>query len=379
MLLVKTEFKYKDSSKDFKLSASFKTSSKGVTAIYGPSGSGKTTLFRIISGLIKGSEELITLNNEIICNSKDNKWTPPHERGIGYVFQDVRLFPHLNVKNNLTFVSKLKKKSNLETISINTIVESLNIEKLLYKKVHHLSGGEKKLVAIGRALMMKPKILLLDEPLGGLDVERKRNIIPYLDELCTNLNIPILYISHNINEIKKLANWIITMKDGKVNSFGSIEEVTGRIDLSHITEGKKTKTILKTKIINHEQENNLTILEIGNQKLSIPLINKEINSLVKIEIRPQDVGVALSKPKDVSFLNILLGTVSVIISNENNTYIDIQINVGSEEKPKFIWSKITKFAERNLKIKKGNSVYILLKTMSIKINNTSIKKIINSH
>ena len=227
--------------------------------------------------------------------------------------------------------------------------------------------------------MMKPKILLLDEPLGGLDVERKRNIIPYLDELCTNLNIPILYISHNINEIKKLANWIITMKDGKVNSFGSIEEVTGRIDLSHITEGKKTKTILKTKIINHEQENNLTILEIGNQKLSIPLINKEINSLVKIEIRPQDVGVALSKPKDVSFLNILLGTVSVIISNENNTYIDIQINVGSEEKPKFIWSKITKFAERNLKIKKGNSVYILLKTMSIKINNTSIKKIINSH
>ena len=379
MLEVRTKFKYKDSSKDFKLKASFKTSSKGVTAIYGPSGSGKTTLFKIISGLIKGSEELITLNNEVICNSEDNKWTPPHKRRFGYVFQDARLFPHLNVINNLTFASKLNQTSNLETTSLNTIIESLNIEKLLYKKIHHLSGGEKKLVAIGRALMMNPKILLLDEPLGELDTERKRNIIPYFDELCSNLNIPILYISHNINEIKKLANWIITMENGKVNAIGSIEEVTGRIDLSHITEGKKTETILKTKIISHDQKNNLTILEIGNQKLSIPLINKEINSLVKIEIRPQDVGVALSKPKDVSFLNILLGTVTIIISNENNTYIDIQINVGTEEEPKFIWSKITKFAGKNLKIKKGNSIFILLKTMSIKINNTSIKKIVNSH
>ena len=379
MLEVRTKFKYKDSSKDFKLKASFKTSSKGVTAIYGPSGSGKTTLFKIISGLIKGSDELITLNNEVICNSEDNKWTPPHKRRFGYVFQDARLFPHLNVINNLTFASKLNQTSNLETTSLNTIIESLNIEKLLYKKIHHLSGGEKKLVAIGRALMMNPKILLLDEPLGELDTERKRNIIPYFDELCSNLNIPILYISHNINEIKKLANWIITMENGKVNAIGSIEEVTGRIDLSHITEGKKTETILKTKIISHDQKNNLTILEIGNQKLSIPLINKEINSLVKIEIRPQDVGVALSKPKDVSFLNMLLGTVTIIISNENNTYIDIQINVGTEEEPKFIWSKITKFAGKNLKIKKGNSIFILLKTMSIKINNTSIKKIVNSH
>ena len=128
MLEVRTKFRYKDSSKDFKLKASFKTSSKGVTAIYGPSGSGKTTLFKIISGLIKGSEELITLNNEVICNSEDNKWTPPHKRRFGYVFQDARLFPHLNVINNLTFASKLNQTSNLETTSLNTIIESLNID-----------------------------------------------------------------------------------------------------------------------------------------------------------------------------------------------------------------------------------------------------------
>lgn len=379
MLKVNTQFQYKNLSNDFKLNISVTTSSTGITGIYGPSGSGKTTLFKIISGLIRGTKEVITLNNEVICNYKTNKWTPSHKRNFGYVFQDTRLFPHLNVKKNLTFAQKINKNKNYKKISLNKIIDSLGLEELLFKKTHHLSGGQKKLIAIGRALMMDPKVLLLDEPLAGIDHERKKNIISFLNDLSINSNIPILYISHDLNEIKKLANWVITLKSGKVSKFGSIEQVTEEIDLSNIKQGKETKIILTANIINHSESNNLTILKIGEQNLYIPLIEQKINTLVKIEIKPQDVGIAIRKPRDVSFLNILSGKITTIVKNEKNMFVHLKINLGSEQKPKYIWSQITKVAEEKLRVQVGHSIFVLFKTMSIKVNNTNARKIINAY
>ena len=227
--------------------------------------------------------------------------------------------------------------------------------------------------------MMDPKVLLLDEPLAGIDQERKKNIISFLNDLSINSNIPILYISHDLNEIKKLANWVITLKSGKVSKFGSIEQVTEEIDLSNIKQGKETKIILTANIINHSESNNLTILKIGEQNLYIPLIEQKINTLVKIEIKPQDVGIAIRKPRDVSFLNILSGKITTIVKNKQNMFVHLKINLGSEQKPKYIWSQITKVAEEKLRVQVGHSIFVLLKTMSIKVNNTNARKIINAY
>ena len=227
--------------------------------------------------------------------------------------------------------------------------------------------------------MMDPKVLLLDEPLAGIDHERKKNIISFLNDLSINSNIPILYISHDLNEIKKLANWVITLKSGKVSKFGPIEQVIEEIDLSNIKQGKETKIILTANIINHSESNNLTILKIGEQNLYIPLIEQKINTLVKIEIKPQDVGIAIRKPRDVSFLNILSGKITTIVKNEKNMFVHLKINLGSEQKPKYIWSQITKVAEEKLRVQVGHSIFVLFKTMSIKVNNTNARKIINAY
>ena len=379
MLKISAQFKYKGSNNDFKLDSNLTTHSSGVTAIFGPSGSGKSTLFKIIAGLLKASSVNIRLNNETIYDSNQNRWSPPNERRIGYVFQDTRLFPHLNVKDNLKFAIKFNRNTRIRDLSFENIVNILNLEDLLNKNINHLSGGEKQLLSIGRALMANPNILLLDEPLGALDYERKKIIIPYLEKLCLDCKIPILYISHNISEIKSFANWVAIMKKGEISSFGPLEVMADQIDISLINEGKKTKTMLDSTIFRHDKINKLSILNIGKQNLTIPIVNNALGSNIKVQIKPQDVGISLIYPENVSFLNILKGKINLIINNSNNHYTDLKINIGEDKKPIYIWSQITKVAEKKLKVKNGNNVFLLIKTMSLEGNVTRVKKIIDSH
>ena len=378
MLQISAKFKYKGSNNNFKLDSNLKTHSSGVTAIFGPSGSGKSTLFKIIAGLLNSPSVKIKLNNETIYDSRQKKWSPPNERRIGYVFQDTRLFPHLNVKDNLQFAIRFNPNSRIRDLSFENIIDTLNLEDLLNKNINHLSGGEKQLVSIGRALMANPNILLLDEPLGALDYERKKIIIPYLEKLCLDCKIPILYISHNIDEIKSFANWVAIMKNGEISSFGSLEDMGDQIDISLINEGRKTKTVLDSTISRHDKINKLSILNIGKQNLTIPIVSNKTGGNIKVRIKPQDVGIACTYPENVSFLNILKGKINLIINNSNNHYTDLQVNIGEDKEPKYIWSQITKVAEKKLKIKHGDNVFLLIKTMSLEGNFTHTKKIINS-
>ena len=295
MLQISAKFKYKGSNNNFKLDSNLKTHSSGVTAIFGPSGSGKSTLFKIIAGLLNSPSVKIKLNNETIYDSRQKKWSPPNERRIGYVFQDTRLFPHLNVKDNLQFAIRFNPNSRIRDLSFENIIDTLNLEDLLNKNINHLSGGEKQLVSIGRALMANPNILLLDEPLGALDYERKKIIIPYLEKLCLDCKIPILYISHNIDEIKSFANWVAIMKNGEISSFGSLEDMGDQIDISLINEGRKTKTVLDSTISRHDKINKLSILNIGKQNLTIPIVSNKTGGNIKVRIKPQDVGIACNK------------------------------------------------------------------------------------
>lgn len=204
---------------DFRLEASFAIKMAGVTAITGRSGAGKTSLINIIAGLVRPDTGHIILRNRCLFDSAKGIHVPPEKRNFGYVFQDGRLFPHLSVRSNLTYGMK-RSSSHKHYTSFDQVVELLGIEHLLSRRPANLSGGEKQRVAIGRALLTSPTLLLMDEPLASLDSTRKTEILPFIARLANEFPIPILYVSHNIVEIKSLANTLIGLEQGRIHAMG---------------------------------------------------------------------------------------------------------------------------------------------------------------
>ena len=193
---------------------------QGVTAILGVSGAGKSTLINLINGLIKPDQGKISLNNVTLVATKQNIFVPPEQRNIGTVFQDALLFPHLRVLKNLTYGAK---KINQQ--KFNEIIEVLNVNHLLKRYPAMLSGGEKQRVAIGRALLTNPQLLLMDEPLSALDMPRKKELLSYIDILVNELKVPIIYVTHNINEVKRIANYVVILEQGKLLAHGETQNI----------------------------------------------------------------------------------------------------------------------------------------------------------
>lgn len=193
---------------------------QGVTAILGVSGAGKTTLINLINGLIKPDEGNLSLNDVTLVETKHNIFVPPEQRNIGTVFQDALLFPHFKVIKNLIYGAK-----NINQQKIDEIISVLNISHLLNRYPAMLSGGEKQRVAIGRALLINPKLLLMDEPLSALDMPRKKELLSYIDKLVADLNIPIIYVTHNINEVKRIANYVVIIEQGKLQNHGETHSI----------------------------------------------------------------------------------------------------------------------------------------------------------
>ena len=188
---------------------------KGITAFYGPSGSGKTSVISIVSGLIRAKEDRIVIQGKVVSDTNKKIFYPAYKRKIGYVFQDARLFPHLNVLNNLKFGSWFLKKK-LTNNHINSIIDLLDLQALIKRKTYNLSGGEKQRIAIGRALLMQPQVLLMDEPLSSLDPDLKSDLIPYIVKLNKELSIPIIYVTHSLNEVLQLSQNIAIFKNGQI-------------------------------------------------------------------------------------------------------------------------------------------------------------------
>lgn len=328
--------------------------SQGVTALFGLSGSGKSSLINLVSGLINPDEGVIALNDRELFNSAENVCVPINQRNIGYVFQDARLFPHYTVNGNLRYGMKNTSKDEF-----NYIVELLGIGHLLKRYPITLSGGEKQRVAIGRALLTDPEILLMDEPLSALDLPRKRELMNYLERLSKEINIPILYVTHSLDELLRLAERVVLLTNGKVEAYDVLESIWESPLFLPWKQENEQSAVLSLPVFMHNPSYKMTALSIGDQNIWINQVEAQINEKVRICIHSSDVSISLNKVEQSSIRNILYGRVIKILELENR--VDLKLDIGG----KHLWASISKWSFHDLALQVGQLVYAQIKAISV--------------
>ena len=328
--------------------------SQGVTALFGLSGSGKSSLINLVSGLINPDEGVIALNDRELFNSAENVCVPINQRNIGYVFQDARLFPHYTVNGNLRYGMKNTSKDEF-----NYIVELLGIGHLLKRYPITLSGGEKQRVAIGRALLTDPEILLMDEPLSALDLPRKRELMNYLERLSKEINIPILYVTHSLDELLRLAERVVLLTNGKVEAYDVLESIWESPLFLPWKQENEQSAVLSLPVFMHNPSYKMTALSIGDQHIWINQVEAQINDNVRICIHSSDVSISLNKVEQSSIRNTLYGRIVKILELENR--VDLKLDIGG----KHLWASISKWSFHDLALQLGQLVYAQIKAISV--------------
>ena len=328
--------------------------SQGVTALFGLSGSGKSSLINLVSGLINPDEGVISLNDRELFNSAENVCVPINQRNIGYVFQDARLFPHYTVNGNLRYGMKNTSKDEF-----NYIVELLGIGHLLKRYPITLSGGEKQRVAIGRALLTDPEILLMDEPLSALDLPRKRELMNYLERLSKEINIPILYVTHSLDELLCLAERVVLLTNGKVEAYDVLESIWESPLFLPWKQENEQSAVLSLPVFMHNPSYKMTALSIGDQNIWINQVEAQINEKVRICIHSSDVSISLNKVEQSSIRNTLYGRIVKILELENR--VDLKLDIGG----KHLWASISKWSFHDLALQLGQLVYAQIKAISV--------------
>ena len=336
------------------LRADLQLPTQGVTAIFGLSGSGKTSLINLVSGLTHPDQGFIRLNDHTLVDVENGENLPVHQRKIGYVFQDARLFPHYNVKGNLRYGMK-----NVSREDFDYIAQLLGIEPLLKRYPLTLSGGEKQRVAIGRALLTDPDILLMDEPLSALDVPRKRELMQYLESLSKEINVPILYVTHSLDELLLLADRVVLIENGKVKAYDTLENVWNSPLFAPWKGESEQSSVLALPVYLHNPTYKMTALSLGEQQLWINGVHHQANEKVRVCIYSSDVSLTLSKPEQTSIRNILRGQIVQIVPQENR--MDIAVLVEGHK----VWASISKWAFNELRLAQGMDVYVQIKAISV--------------
>lgn len=336
------------------LQADLQIPEQGVTAIFGLSGSGKTSLINLVSGLTAPDEGFIRLNTRTLVDTEMQQNVPVHQRKIGYVFQDARLFPHYTVKGNLRYGA-----NNVSQTDFDYIVELLGIGHLLKRYPLTLSGGEKQRVAIGRALLTDPDILLMDEPLSALDVPRKRELMGYLERLSKEINIPILYVTHSLDELLRLADRVVLMENGKVKVYDSVEKIWNSPIFAPWKGESEQSSVLELPLYLHNPAYAMSALSLGNQALWLNQVQAEAGERVRVCIYSSDVSVTLVKPQQTSIRNILRGQIVQIERQERR--IDIAVLVEGHK----IWASVSRWAQNELRFAVGQEVYLQIKAISV--------------
>lgn len=327
---------------------------QGITAIFGLSGAGKTSLINVISGLTRPQYGRVVLNNRVLFDTDKQIYLPPEHRRIGYVFQDARLFPHYSVKGNLRYGMAVTMEDQFDAI-----VNLLGIQTLLSRFPLMLSGGEKQRVALGRAMLTAPDLLLMDEPLSSLDLPRKRELIPYLERLAQDVNIPILYVSHNMDEILRLAENIVVMDAGKVRASGSIEEIWVGHELRLWLRDQMLSSVLEATVIEHHQNYAMTALALGGQRLLVSQINVDPGHSLRIFINATDISLTLRPATGTTICNIL--PAKVIEYMDVAGQVDVKLAIGDQR----LWARISPWARDELALKQHQWVYAQIKSVSL--------------
>ncbi len=345
----------------FHLQVALEIPLRGVTAIFGPSGCGKTTLLRCLAGLERSPSGRLQFGETIWQDEARGVFFQISQREIGYVFQEPRLFSHLSVRSNLEYGLK-RTPHEKQRLSLGKVVDILGLEDLLERRPHGLSGGEQQRVAIGRALLTSPELLLMDEPLSSLDLKRKREILPFIHRLDTELHIPIIYVSHSLQEVLQLATTLVMLKDGRVTGFGPLSEVFAQLDSRSFMEESHVGAVIDTKVESHDTEFGLTKLAFGGRHLFVPHQEQQIGERLRVQILSRDVSIVTSVPKSFqsSVLNILEATVIDIGTAElEHPFVDIKLDIGWP-----LLATITRKSLVGLTLQIGQKVYAQIKAVS---------------
>ncbi|MEF3111027.1 molybdenum ABC transporter ATP-binding protein ModC [Raoultella sp. WB_B2P2-3] len=326
----------------------------GITAVFGVSGAGKTSLINAISGLTRPQKGRIVLNGRVLNDVEKRICLAPEKRRIGYVFQDARLFPHYKVRGNLQYGMAKNMAGQFDKL-----VALLGIEPLLERLPGGLSGGEKQRVAIGRALLTAPELLLLDEPLASLDIPRKRELLPYLQRLAREINIPMLYVSHSLDEIQHLADKVLVLENGSVKAFGDLEEVWGSSVMHPWLPQDQQSTILNVSVVAQHPQYAMTALALGEQQLWVNQLERPLGESARIRVQASDVSLVLELPQRTSIRNILRAQVVQCI--ETNGQIEVQLEVSGRT----LWARISPWARDDLGVTPGQWLYAQIKSVSI--------------
>ena len=342
----------------FNLDARFDSDSR-VVALFGRSGAGKTTLANAIAGILRPARGRIALDGQTLFDSATRVFIAPENRRIGYVFQDSLLFPHLDVRDNLMYGRKRCGDARQEARP-ETIIDLLGLQPLLARRPVALSGGEKQRVAIGRALLAAPRLLIMDEPLASLDQERRGEILKYVERLRDELDMPIVYISHSVGEVSRLADTLVVLSGGGVVADGPIEDVMNRLDLRPQTGRFEAGSLVDTHVLSHDAAYGLTTLQFPGGELVLPRFDANVGDRVRVRIRARDVSLATERPNGISIVNILEGRL-VETSDESGPIIETRIQVGDAS----LSARITRRSAQALNLRIGQPVFALVKAVSL--------------
>lgn len=341
----------------FSLEARFQSDGR-LTALFGPSGSGKTTIVNAVSGLVQPDHARIAVQGRVLVDTKQNIVVPRHRRRIGYVFQEGRLFPHLNVRHNLLFGRWFTPK-DARKAGFDHVVDLLGIGHLLDRRPSTLSGGEKQRVAIGRALLADPQLLLMDEPLASLDEARKAEIYPYLERLRDEGGVPIVLVSHSVAEIARLATSVVVLSEGRVVTSGPTVEVlrhTNYFAQSGLTEAG---ALIEAQVSRHDDGYDLTVLQARAGTLSIPRLPHPIGTSLRVRLRARDIILSLKAPEGLSALNVLPGFISSI-DDAPGSSVDVQLDCGGDP----VVARVTRKSVEELGLKPGLAVHAIIKSIA---------------
>lgn len=339
---------------DFSLSAKFESDGR-ITALFGRSGAGKTTLVNLIAGLLKPDRGRIAIGDTVLVDTARGIAVPVHKRGIGYVFQEGRLFPHLSVRGNLNYGRRFARGD--ARTSLNDVAMLLGIEPLLDRRPADLSGGEKQRVAIGRALLASPRLLLMDEPLASLDGARKAEILPYIERLRDEVRLPIVYVSHSEEEVATLADTVVLLSRGRMIAADDVNAVFADFELRGDLGSVETVTVLHAHIVRHDNAAGITFLDHPAGPLQAPLLRAPAGSAVRLRVRARDVALAVGEPGQLSIRNRLAATVTGIAAGRDHA-VDVKLDVGGD----VLVARITQGALTALDLKIGRPVVALIKS-----------------
>ena len=358
----------KKSRGSFALDAQFDLPTPGVVTLFGRSGCGKSTLVEVIAGLLQADAGRVVLDDRVLLDTARRIDVPPEDRRIGYVFQDARLFPHLSVAANLRYA--VKRARTRPYVSFDAVAAMLDLEFLMERRVHQLSGGEKQRVAIGRALLSQPRLLLMDEPLASLDTARREEVLPYLETLRDQLAIPMVYVSHNFDEVLRLATHLVLIESGRTIAQGGVGEMSLNPRLRAIIGEDAVGAILDGSVLGADPSSGLTRIQVGTGELRVQSVAAAPGAKLRVQLLARDLIVATHSPQYLSVRNSLKGVVSTVTNDDAGSDL-IGIDIGGAE----ILARITKAATRELSIRPGLPVWVLVKAVSLRarpISNASL-------